>query len=40
MREAVDWLEHYRQHWESSFDRLDLYLQELKAQKEKTNKGQ
>jgi DNA-binding transcriptional ArsR family regulator len=32
MREAVDWLEHYRQFWEQSFDRLDDYLQELKKQ--------
>lgn len=36
MKEAVDWLEHYRQFWEQSLDRLDAYLQELQAQ-EKTN---
>jgi DNA-binding transcriptional ArsR family regulator len=30
---AVDWLEHYRRHWEESFDRLDHYLKELQAQK-------
>ena len=29
MKEAVDWLEAYRRHWEESFDRLDAYLQEL-----------
>src|SRR5471030_2040254 len=28
MKEAVDWLEHYRRHWEKSFDRLDIYLKE------------
>jgi DNA-binding transcriptional ArsR family regulator len=32
MKEAVDWLEHYRRFWEESFDRLDEYLQKLQAQ--------
>ena len=35
MKEAVDWLEHYRRYWEESFDRLDNYLQKLQAQKPK-----
>jgi DNA-binding transcriptional ArsR family regulator len=26
MREAADWLEHYRQFWERQFDSLDSYL--------------
>lgn len=31
--EAVaDWVEHYRQFWEGSFDRLDDYLRELKRE--------
>jgi DNA-binding transcriptional ArsR family regulator len=29
LREAADWVEHYRQFWEGSFDRLDDYLREL-----------
>jgi DNA-binding transcriptional ArsR family regulator len=29
LKQAVDWLEHYRRFWEQSFDRLDEYLQEL-----------
>jgi DNA-binding transcriptional ArsR family regulator len=29
LRQAADWLEEYRQFWEESFDRLDLYLKEL-----------
>jgi DNA-binding transcriptional ArsR family regulator len=33
LKEAVDWLEHYRRFWEESFDRLDEYLKELKAAK-------
>src|SRR5271154_3773146 len=34
MKDAVDWLEHYRQFWEQSFDRLEVYLKELQ-EKEK-----
>ena len=30
MKEAVDWLQFYRRHWEESFDRLDEYLNQLK----------
>ena len=37
MKEAVDWLEHYRQFWEQSFDRLEVYLKELQD-KEKQEK--
>lgn len=33
LKEAVDWLEEYRQFWEQSFDRLEAYLQELQAGK-------
>jgi DNA-binding transcriptional ArsR family regulator len=36
MKDAVDWLEHYRRFWEESFDRLEEYLKELQA-KEKTH---
>jgi DNA-binding transcriptional ArsR family regulator len=32
MKEAVAWLEDYRQFWERSFDRLDDYLKELQKQ--------
>ncbi len=32
LKDLADWLEHYRQFWEHSFDRLDEYLQELQAQ--------
>jgi hypothetical protein len=33
MKEAVDWLQHYRRHWEESLDRLDAYLNQLQAEK-------
>jgi DNA-binding transcriptional ArsR family regulator len=29
LREAVDWMERYRQFWDVNFDRLDLHLQRL-----------
>jgi len=38
MKEAVDWLEHYRRHWEESFDRLEDYLQELQQQEKPKGK--
>jgi DNA-binding transcriptional ArsR family regulator len=31
LKEAVDWLEHYRRFWEESLDRLEIYLKELQA---------
>jgi DNA-binding transcriptional ArsR family regulator len=30
LKEVHDWVEHYRQFWEQSFDRLDAYLVQLK----------
>jgi DNA-binding transcriptional ArsR family regulator len=30
MREAVMWLSHYREHWETKFQRLDDVLEDLK----------
>src|SRR6478609_2452741 len=29
MREAAEWMEPYRRHWEQRFDRLDDFLREL-----------
>ncbi len=29
LKSVSDWLDHYRRHWEQSFDRLDDYLAEL-----------
>ena len=31
LKEAAEWLEHYRRFWEQSLDRLDEYLRELKG---------
>jgi DNA-binding transcriptional ArsR family regulator len=36
LKDAADWLEHYRQFWEESFDRLGAYLGALQA-KEKND---
>lgn len=35
LKEAVDWLEHYRRFWEQSFDRLEDYLHELQTNAQK-----
>jgi DNA-binding transcriptional ArsR family regulator len=35
LRDAADWLEHYRRFWEQSLDRLDDYLRELQTAGEK-----
>ena|SRR5712692_1148349 len=40
LKDAADWLEHYRGFWEESFDRLEEYLREIKEKvemKEKKN---
>ncbi len=29
LRDIVNWLEHYRRFWDSSFDRMDNYLKEI-----------
>jgi DNA-binding transcriptional ArsR family regulator len=31
LKEAADWIDHYRRFWTESFDRLDDYLKELQA---------
>jgi len=33
-----DWVERYRKFWEGSFQRLDLLLEELKANEKKARK--
>ncbi len=38
LREVADFVEHYRQFWEQSFDRLDAYLQTLQASQPAQNK--
>lgn len=35
LKVVADWVEHYRQFWEESFDRLDDYLQEMQAKEKK-----
>jgi len=32
LKDAAEWVEHYRVFWEQSFDRLDIYLKELQKQ--------
>jgi len=35
LRDAADWLEHYRRFWEQSLDRLEAYLKELQGKEKK-----
>src|SRR6266480_3585985 len=35
LKDAADWLEHYRRFWDQSFDRLADYLGELQTKEEK-----
>ena len=35
LKDAADWLEHYRHFWEQSFDRLEEYLDELQGKEKK-----
>ena len=39
LKEVADWVEHYRQFWTASFDRLDDYLRKLQAQDKNKNKA-
>ncbi|MGO9263977.1 MAG: ArsR/SmtB family transcription factor [Candidatus Binataceae bacterium] len=34
LKDAADWLEHYRRFWEQSFDRLEKYVRELRPARE------
>ena len=34
LKEAADWIEHYRRFWDQSFDRLDDYLREIQAKED------
>jgi DNA-binding transcriptional ArsR family regulator len=38
LKDVDQWLAHYRQFWEQSFDRLDNYLQELQAEERKKDR--
>jgi DNA-binding transcriptional ArsR family regulator len=35
LKDAVDWLEHYRPFWEESFDRLTEYLRDVQRKEQK-----
>jgi DNA-binding transcriptional ArsR family regulator len=39
LKDVDGWLEKYRRFWDESFDRLDDYLQELKAQENSKEKS-
>ena len=35
LKDAADWLEHYRRFWEQSFERLDEYLRQWQRKEKK-----
>jgi DNA-binding transcriptional ArsR family regulator len=35
LKDAAEWIEHYRRYWEESFDRLDVYLREVQSKEKK-----
>lgn len=37
LKRAATWIDHYRQHWEGAFDRIDVLIQHL--QEEETKHG-
>lgn len=38
LKEASEWMQYYRQFWEESFDRLDLYLKSIQEPPQKNHK--
>lgn len=36
LKQATDWIEQYRKHWDDKFDRLEEYLKEIQS-KDKSN---
>jgi DNA-binding transcriptional ArsR family regulator len=39
LKDVSDWIEHYRQFWEESFDRLEDYLRELQTKEKKNGRS-
>jgi DNA-binding transcriptional ArsR family regulator len=39
LKQAAGWIDDYRQFWETNFDRLDDYLQEMQATKPRKRKS-
>ncbi len=37
LKEAYDWIDRYREHWEERFDRLAEYLKELRREQGETD---
>jgi DNA-binding transcriptional ArsR family regulator len=35
LKEVASWVDHYRKHWEESFDKLDAYLKQLQSKEKK-----
>ena len=40
LKDAADWLDHYRRYWEQSLDRLEDYLAELQGKEKPDGRKQ
>lgn len=40
LKEATDWMEHYRQFWDESFERLDAHLRRVQQRRREERTGQ
>jgi len=40
LKTAADWIDHYKQYWEESFDRLGEYLKQLQQQQQQQKEEQ
>ena len=38
LKDVAEWIDHYRQFWEQSFDRLEDYLREIQEQEKKNGR--
>ena len=36
LKTAAEWIDHYKRHWEESFDRLDAYLKKLQKKEKRS----
>ncbi|MHC1548494.1 ArsR/SmtB family transcription factor [Phyllobacterium sp. K27] len=40
LKEVETWIEHYKRFWESSFERLEEYLEEIQMEEQNNDSGQ
>jgi len=38
LKQAAEWIDHYREYWEESFDKLDSYLRDIQSKEKKSGR--